>query len=273
MGTRHLFQAVMATTLLVGISAGPTLATVGRRPVARPAAKAVARPVSASDTSALIKQAYVMMGTSEWQDAISLLCLALRNQRNNVLARRYLCYCLLQSGDARNTVAQLDALAQLNRAIPFDLAMRGEALMQLGEADKSVEALKSALGMDTSSGYVREKLIQALRDTGRYQEAASVCAEGYFATKQANVRQRYLAIFNDIQQQKAVLSERNPGVQMVVTSPQPMLIPPKPAKSASAGAKTAAAGKDAKATTDTDTEEDETPAPAPPPKKVVQSYR
>ncbi len=61
--------------------------------------------------------------------------------------------------------------------------MRGDALAQLGESDKATEAYRKALEIAPRSDSAREKLIESLRQDGKFQEATALCAEGYFASR------------------------------------------------------------------------------------------
>jgi tetratricopeptide (TPR) repeat protein len=200
---RHSFPTLFAAALLMTATT-PTYAVP-----------------SPNDTMAFLKKAYSQIGSGNFDTAINTLCVAIRNDRNSVMARRYLCYALLQRGDARQAISQLDALAQLNQGIPFDLCMRGQALQMIGEFDKATEAYKAAMGMDPKNDYVREKLIDALQNSGKYQEASAICADGYYGTADRKMKDHYLESFNQIQTARAYLHEKSGGAEWTTTGPAP----------------------------------------------------
>jgi tetratricopeptide (TPR) repeat protein len=170
-----------------------------------------------ADSMTLLKKAYAQLVSGNIDEAINILCLLIKNDRNNVSARRYLCYALLQRGDARQALEQLDALAQLNKGIAFDVCMRAQALQSLGELDKATGGFRAAMGMDPKSDYIRGKLIDSLQMSGKYQEASAVCAKGYYANTDKKVKDHYLQSFNSIQQARAYLRERG-GIEVTTTT-------------------------------------------------------
>lgn len=218
----QVFNARRAVSaLLISTFAMTVTTTAG---LTAPAKKDAAEKPADDGSAAMIKKAYQDMTTGNWAFAVSELCTLLRTQRNNALARRYLCYSLLQAGAPRDAITQLDALSQMSTAIPFDLCMRGDALMQLGEGDKAIEALRAAMAMDQKSDYIRGKLIEALQTYGKFQEASAYCAEGYYAAK-GPLKDHYLEVFNTLQQQRALLAQRNLGIQIAATASYPMMPP------------------------------------------------
>jgi tetratricopeptide (TPR) repeat protein len=252
-------SALLMSTLLTGVATLPSLGAPANK--ALTASVSTDKQANANSANGLVGKAYVQMRSGNWAFAIGELCNALRFQRNNPLARRYLCYSLLQAGAPRDAISQLDALSQLKQAIPFDLCMRGDALQQLGESDKAVEALKAALQMDAKSDYIRTKLIEALQSYGKFQEASAICAEGYYGATTAPLRERYHETFNVLQQQRAILAQRNLGIQIAASPSYPMM-PQQPAvQTAPALAQPAAAtaksgDKAAAAAADADNDDD-----------------
>jgi len=276
------FYQLLSATILVGLAApswsaeGATekngsVSTEQNAATASPGARASSEAKPAAKVSvlspspeaqALIGRAYGDMRASNWPFAVAELCAALRYDRNSVTARRYLCYSLLHTGNAQDALSQLNSLATLNQSIPFDECMRGEALTMIGESDKGLEALKNALSMDPSSDYIRNELVEMLQSYARYQEAAGYCAEGYFGAKSVPMKQRYLLLYNNLQQLRALLAQRTLGVQIATTSSFPMKVPPprvKPGVADKTDAKKAATASEA-----TDTDEDTSSAPSPP---------
>jgi tetratricopeptide (TPR) repeat protein len=95
--------------------------------------------------------------------------------------------------------------------------MRGQALQMMGEFDKAAEAYKAAIGMDPKNDYVRDKLIDALQTSGKYQEASAICADGYYGAADKKRKDHYLIVFNQIQEARAVLHEKSGGAEWTVS--------------------------------------------------------
>jgi tetratricopeptide (TPR) repeat protein len=254
----------LLSAMLLGGCASPGWAAVaaGVKPARHANVKAGGVAVTqapVSQASKLISRAYNEMRMQNWGFAISDLCTVLRYQRNNVGARRYLCYSLLQFGNAPDAIAQLDALATLNRGIPFDQCMRGEAFAAMGDTEKAVELLKSALAMDPTSDYVRAKLIDTLQSYGKYQDAAMICYEAYVNAKTAPTKAHYLTLFDMLQQERAILAQKTPGTKVATTSSFPIL---RSQHGPALGAPNGATTKDTKPAVAADDPDPDTPTPA-----------
>lgn len=168
-------------------------------------------PQQNAEVTDLLKRAYTQLASGSLDEAVGSLGAVLKLDRNNAIARRYLCYALLQRGDAREAIAQLDALSLLNCGIPYDLCMRGQALQLLGEYKKATEAFKAAIGLDPTSDYIRDKLIDSLQMSGDYKEAAAVCADGYYVSQDKRQKDHYLETFNQVQQARTYIGGAEPA--------------------------------------------------------------
>lgn len=224
-----------------------------------------------AESLALLKQAYAEMGSANWATAIDELCRLIKNDPGNALARRYLAFSLMQSGNAREALSQLDALLPLGSPIPFDQCLRGDVLNLLGESDKASEAYRAALEMNPKSDYVRGKLIVSLRTATKYQAATAICAEGYFASQPGPIKDQYLSLFNELNRERVTVAQRNLGIQMEATLPFPLLIPTVPSKSATSPDDKKKIDSAQTADSDSDNDEEAAPAPPPPP-KTVRNY-
>jgi tetratricopeptide (TPR) repeat protein len=263
----------LSAVMLVGL-ASPAWSTVAvpsekassdKAPTANPtatkAASTAVSPKPVTEADKLVARAYIDMRAQNWPYAVAALCQALKLERNNAMARRYLCYSLLQSGNAKDTVSQLDALATLNKGMALDMCMRGEALAAMGDNEKASDALREALEQDPNNDYIRGKVIETMQSLGKFQDAAMVCSEGYFAAKGAPQKKHYLVLFNTLQQQRAFMAQRTLGMQLANTNSFPMIrMAPHP--KATVGPKKTT-DKEAKTTTDDSDDDDATPAVTP----------
>jgi len=196
--SRH-WKSIVAAAFLCTVVAAPSW-SVATQPA----------PATTAEVVDLLKKAYSQLGSGSVDDAVGTLCAVIKLDRNSAMGRRYLCYALIQRGEAREAIAQLDALSYLNSGIPFDLCMRGQALQLLGEYRKATEALKAAIGLDPTSDYIREKLIDSLQMSGDYKEAAAVCADGYYASQDKKQKDHYLDVFNQVQQARTYIGGIEP---------------------------------------------------------------
>jgi len=205
--TPRLFQSIMSAVILCSVMATPGWSVP------------VPVQTNTSEVVELLKKAYSELGSGSVDQAVGTLCAVIKLDRNSAMGRRYLCYALLQRGEAREAIAQLDALAQLNCGIPFDLCMRGQALQLMGEYRKATEALKAAVGLDPTSDYIRDKLIDSLQMSGDYKEASAECADGYYAAQDKKLQNHYLEVYNQIQQARAwVVGQTTPTIPAVEPS-------------------------------------------------------
>jgi hypothetical protein len=193
-------DAQPGTWLIAASSTSPAKATAG---------KAKNTNVRTAAASAALIHAYNDLRLGQNDQAITDLCNILRADSNDIYARRYLCYALLQTGDAKNCLTQLDILARFNRSIAFDLCMRADALENLGQIDKGVETLKAANGMAPDNDYIRDAMIRQMQSANRLLEAIAACADGYYKTKDTQARQHYLELYYQLQSEQQLASQQS----------------------------------------------------------------
>ncbi|HEY9757127.1 MAG TPA: tetratricopeptide repeat protein [Oculatellaceae cyanobacterium] len=101
-----------------------------------------------ADSDRVVRTSYEQMRTGDFKGAIGNLKLALRADRNNIVARRYLAYCLLHIGEPREAAAQLLVLKEENQASASDLLLLGRAYNDLGNGLDAQGALLQCLKLD-----------------------------------------------------------------------------------------------------------------------------
>lgn len=151
-------------------------------------------------SSAQIKRSYMQMALGDYDNAIVTMVNALRREPNCAVMRRYLTYALLRRRAARAALDQLDAIQSLDGLVAYDQCMKGQALMMLGDTQKAVDSMKTASEMDPRNDYIRDRYIESLQVCGKYEDAAGVCANGFYTAKDAKMKGHYLAEFNQVQQ-------------------------------------------------------------------------
>lgn len=85
------------------------------------------------------------MVASEFRDAIDTQIQAVKADKNNVDARRYLSYSLLQIGAYEEAMDQLNILLTMIKPTAVDMLLCGEACLQAGKLKQSEQWFKKAL--------------------------------------------------------------------------------------------------------------------------------
>ncbi len=98
--------------------------------------------------AALLKKSYDQMIDGEFRDAIDTQILAVRADKNNINARRYLSYSLLKIGASDEAIEQLNNLLSMTKATPIDMLMCGEACLQAGRLKNAERWFKEAMTAD-----------------------------------------------------------------------------------------------------------------------------
>ncbi|MBX9951986.1 MAG: hypothetical protein K2Y39_22630 [Candidatus Obscuribacterales bacterium] len=116
-----------------------------------PQGQALAAGVASSNDAkpaTLLKKSYDQMVASEFREAIDTQIQAVKADKNNIDARRYLSYSLLKIGAAEEAIEQLNILLTMTKATPVDMLMCGEACLQAGKLKAAEQWFKKALVAD-----------------------------------------------------------------------------------------------------------------------------
>jgi tetratricopeptide (TPR) repeat protein len=98
--------------------------------------------------AALLKKSYDQMIDGEFRDAVDTQILAVKADKNNINARRYLSYSLLKIGASDEAIEQLHNLLSMTKATPMDMLMCGEACLQAGRLKNAERWFKEAMTAD-----------------------------------------------------------------------------------------------------------------------------
>lgn len=96
----------------------------------------------------LLKKSYEQMIDGEFRDAVDTQILAVKADKNNINARRYLSYSLLKIGASDEAIEQLHNLLSMTKATPIDMLMCGEACLQAGQLRNAERWFKEAITAD-----------------------------------------------------------------------------------------------------------------------------
>lgn len=144
-----------------------------------------------SVTHTLLRKGYDQLRKNDLEKAIPTLCNVVRADRDSPSARRYLAFALLQNGEGKAALTQLNALSLLQENTTFDIMLKAVALDMIGEHDKALKYFRETMERDPDSDYYRIKTIDQLLLLFKYEEAMDLATEGYNSTKDAKVAAVY----------------------------------------------------------------------------------
>ena len=98
-------------------------------------------PYSRPATENLLRKAYQQMLGGDFANATNTLSNLIRADRNNSAARRYLAYALLQRGQAKEALTQVNLVRD---PIAFDLFLKGVALRMMGKPAMAADSFQEA---------------------------------------------------------------------------------------------------------------------------------
>lgn len=144
--------------------------TIVLYPACAEAAEAVANraPVLASPTE-LLRKAYMLMLQGHFQEAIRAQVLAVRSDRDSVLARRYLGYSLLKTGSPKEALEQLHLVVIMTAPTAFDCCAFGEACLETGHLHLAQAWFKNALRIEPDMVWAQVGLRRADWALKRYE--------------------------------------------------------------------------------------------------------
>jgi tetratricopeptide (TPR) repeat protein len=162
-------------------------------PTSCPSAFGAATPEGSTLSSHdLLTRAYEQICKGSFEDAVPTLCQVVRSDRNSPTARRYLAFVLLQKGQGKEALAQLDALNQLQpTSATFDILLRGVANDMVGQREKALGLFREAMAREPQSDYYRIKTVDELILLLQYDEAEKIALEGYNSAKDPKVSAIY----------------------------------------------------------------------------------
>jgi tetratricopeptide (TPR) repeat protein len=160
---------------------------------------ALCQPVFAGGlTVAPVAKGCDLINRGDYNGAVSVLTLAVRQNPSDLEARRYLCRAFIGAGAARQAVQQLEAVIKVAPNNPADYTMIAEAYFQMGDTKKSIAYYKQAIQVDSSYAGARLGLARAFLASGDTGSAGSVCYESLKTRQDAQTRQQFIDLINTI---------------------------------------------------------------------------
>lgn len=138
-----------------------------------------------------LRKAYEQLTKSSFEKAVKTLCQVIKDDPNSPTARRYMAFALLQEGQAKEALLQLEALSLIQEKCTFDLLLSGVAYDMLGSHEKALEIFRQIMEKEPQTDYYRIKTIDELITLLQYDEALKLAGEGYNTTKDAKIAAIY----------------------------------------------------------------------------------
>jgi tetratricopeptide (TPR) repeat protein len=138
-----------------------------------------------------VQKAYEQMRHDQFDTAVPLLCEAIKLERNNVSARRYLAFALVEQGQLNDALEQLKLLDQIDNQNGFSPYMRGVVLEKMGEPTRAADCYSAAVKREPKNDYFRKRAINSLIMMSRYDDASALCLEGVKLSTDMDQRKFY----------------------------------------------------------------------------------
>lgn len=160
------------------------------------------REIAAS--SPTVKAAVQQINTKDFASAEQTLMQGIYANQNDVAARRYLAYVLVERQNPKQALEQLKLLPNLT---PFDLFTKGSALGATGQPVDSTVCLEAAVRMEPLNDMYRTKAIEALIVLSDYTRAGALCAEGARMASTPAKKKQYEEQFEHMHKLAAIIAQ------------------------------------------------------------------
>jgi tetratricopeptide (TPR) repeat protein len=169
---------------------------------ARAKIRGAAKPVAAINTSAadesvnlkgnpteLLNKGYKLLKEGSSSEAAEYLAASVKGNPNNIDARRYLAYALLDSGDAAGAIQQFSAVSSIGSLQTPDKVALSKALVSAHKLETAISLLQSVISTEPTNDAARIALINAYLAAGFKDKAAGLAREG--ASRSPGQREKY----------------------------------------------------------------------------------
>ncbi|MBS1957570.1 MAG: tetratricopeptide repeat protein [Cyanobacteria bacterium SZAS-4] len=132
---------------------------------------------NASTSAVLTRRGYVLVQSGSFKPAVAVLNNALQLNANDVNARRYLAYALMQLGDYFNAEEQLKAIAKIGALTAADYYLSGSINVRMGNNDRALQEYRSALKLEPNMPAAKVGIIELFVLASDFQGATFLCAD------------------------------------------------------------------------------------------------
>ena len=143
---------------------------------------------SGSTSDVLTRRGYVLIQSGSFKPAVAVLKNAVQLNPNDVNARRYLSFALMQLGDYTNAEEQLKMIAKIGTLTAADYYLSGSINVRMGNNDRALQEYRSALTLEPDMPAARAGIIELFVLASDFQGATFLCAD---CLKRAKDRSQY----------------------------------------------------------------------------------
>ena len=151
-------------------------------------ASAALSVVSANTSDVLTRRGYVLVQSGSFKPAVAVLKNAVQLNPDDVNARRYLSFALMQLGDYINAEDQLKAIAKIGTLTSADYYLSGSINVRMGNNDRALREYRSALQIEPDMAAAKVGIIELFVLASDFQGATFLCND---CLKKAKDRGQY----------------------------------------------------------------------------------
>ncbi len=151
-------------------------------------ASAALSVVNANTSDVLTRRGYVLVQSGSFKPAVAVLRNAVQLNPNDVNARRYLSFALMQLGDYINAEEQLKAIAKTGTLTSADYYLSGSINVRMGNNDRALQEYRSALRLEPDMPAAKAGIIELFVLASDFQGATFLCND---CLKKAKDRAQY----------------------------------------------------------------------------------
>ncbi len=139
----------------------------------------------------MVIKAYEFITKGDYSEASNLLNKAIKNNPNDIEARRYLTYTYLLQGHNQDAKNELIAMTKIQKPSPFDWFLMGQFYLNENELVLAQESFRNSLYYNPYLYLARVGYIRCLINQGNPDEANNAIDEGKKLTKNKQVLNYY----------------------------------------------------------------------------------
>lgn len=131
---------------------------------------------TSTEFETLLKRGYEQMKNGSFGPAVGTLTRAVKANKNSAMARRYLCYALLQEGEIDNAFEQMLAITRLKQPAAIDYYLLGEVHLAQGSNVEAQKDFTNALIKQPGMSAASAGLVKTCVNVHDWEGALKICA-------------------------------------------------------------------------------------------------
>jgi Flp pilus assembly protein TadD len=165
-----------------------------------------ADPALADDCSVAVRQGYELLSKGNNSQAVFAFSYAVRNEPQNILARKYLAVALQRSNMCAQAVQQMEVVNQQEPNNTANLALLAEMLRSNGENTKAITYFRRSLALFPGNDEAFCGLAKSYMATGDNSKALNTCLAGLKQSKQPRTRQELTRLMQELSSSESTSS-------------------------------------------------------------------